>query len=100
MMIRFVIAVRANRLFGCFVMGLIARLRNRKPCFARPPQPGVHGHTQLSDRLLRCRTERGAGFQVRSIGDPTAVFLGPEYDDGVTVHRSWSSFNPNSLIIS
>src|SRR4051794_27423639 len=100
MMVGFVIAVRANWLFGSFVMGLIAWLGDWKPCFARGLQPGIHSHTQLCDRLLGCHTEGGAGLQVRSIGDPAAVFLGPEYDDGVTVHRSSSRFNPNSLIIS
>src|SRR3954471_28596 len=92
MMVGFVIAVRANWLFGSFVMGLIARLGNWKACFAGGVEPRIHGDAQLCDRLFRCRTEGGAGLQVRSIGDPAAVFLGPEYDDGVTVQR-WSLNN-------
>src|SRR4051812_8646602 len=98
-----VIAVRATllvALFGSLVMRLIARLGNCKPCFAGRLQPSIHGHTQLCNRLFGCRAESGAGLQVRSIGNPNAVFLGPEYDDGVTVHSHFSSFNPNSLIIS
>jgi hypothetical protein len=95
MVMDFVIAVRANlfvALFGSFVMRLIARLWNWKPCFAGRLQPGIHGHAQLCNRRFGCRAESGAGLQVRSVGDPDAVFLGPEYDDGVTVHGSVFEF--------
>lgn len=73
-------------------MRLIARLGNWKPRFAGGLQPGIHCHAQLCDRLLGCCTECGAGLQVRRIGDPDAVLLRPEYNDGVTVHGSVFEF--------
>jgi hypothetical protein len=95
MTVDFVIAVRARllvALFGSFVLRLIARLGNRKPCLAGRLQPSIHGHAQLCNRFFGCRAESGAGLQIRSVGDPNAVFLGPEYDDGVTVHGSVFEF--------
>jgi hypothetical protein len=73
-------------------MWLIARLGNWKACFAGRLQPGVYSHAQLTNRLFGRRAESGTGLQVRSVGDPNAVFFGPEYDDGVTVHGSVFEF--------
>src|SRR5258708_38963231 len=95
MVVDIVIVVRATllvALFGSFVMRLIARLRDWKPCFAGGLQPSIHGHAQLCNCLFGCRTESGAGLQVRSVGDPNAAFLGPEYNDGVAVHGSVFEF--------
>src|SRR5947209_3474674 len=95
MMVDFVIAAGTHllvTLFSSFVMRLIARLGNWKPCFTGRLQPGIHRHAQLRNRRFGCRAESGARLQVRSIGDPNAVLLGPEYDDGVAVHGSVFEF--------
>jgi predicted XRE-type DNA-binding protein len=59
-------------------------------------QPSVHGYADFSEGLFQRAAECRAGLQIRDVGDPGAVVLGPEHDDGVAVHCHSSSLNPNS----
>jgi hypothetical protein len=60
--------------------------------FAGYLQPSFHSHAQFRDRFFRGSTESGTRLQARRIGNLGAVFLRPEYDDGVTVHGSVFEF--------
>src|SRR6476646_7535398 len=77
---------RPAGLLGRFALGLVASFRNRMTSIACCSEPRVHRHAHLCHRFLRRGAEGGAGLEVRNIGNPGAVFLGPEYDDGVAVH--------------
>jgi hypothetical protein len=44
-------------------------------------QPSVHGYADFSEGLFRRAAESRARLQIRDVGDPGAVVLGPEHDD-------------------
>ena len=74
------------------------RLGNRQSCVTRRCQPSFHRDAHFSNRFLGGVAEGCARLQVRNIGNPGAVVIRPEYDDGVAVHRQCSKVNSNSRI--
>jgi len=51
---------------------------------------------RLFGRVAKGRT----GLQVRNVGNPSPIVLGPENNYGIAVHDHWSSVSLNSRIIS
>jgi hypothetical protein len=92
--------IGAERLFGRFVMRLELGFRNFQAGLTCRSQPGAHSYADFREGLFRRAAECRAGLQVRNIGDPCAISLGPKYDNGVAVRGHSSSLNPNSSIIS
>jgi hypothetical protein len=74
--------------FSGFVMGLEPRLRDFQAGLTCRGQPGVHSYADFGEGFFRRAAECRAGFQVRDIRDPSAIVLGPEYDDSVTAFAS------------
>src|SRR3972149_4275879 len=64
--------------------------RDRLSCLAGRFQPCFLGKLQLSQRLLGCLAERGAGLQVRNIGNISAILIAIEDVDMVVAHGSSS----------
>src|SRR5262245_45922137 len=71
--------------FSRVVMGLELRFRNFQAGVACCGQPSIHSYADFGEGLFRRAAECGAGLQIRNISDPSAVVLGPEYDDGIAV---------------
>src|SRR5215470_10759276 len=91
---------RKERSFSRFVMRLELRFRNFQASVTGCGQPSIHSYADFSEGLFRRAAECRAGLQIRNISDPSAVVLGPEYDDGVAVHGHSSSLNPNSSFLT
>src|SRR5262245_1610826 len=64
---------------------LIFRLRYWQASLACSRKPRLHCDLHFSERLFGRPAERGTGLQVRDVGNPARVLLGPEHDDGVAI---------------
>src|SRR5688572_28101939 len=69
-------------------MRLEARLGDGHSVLVRNLQPKLHGNHQLGERFTGRISMRGAWPQVRSLGNPEAVLIGPINDDSIAVHAN------------